>query len=277
MKNHLALLCVLAFGLILTGNGAAGEVQSAAPGTLTSGSYHYTLNEDGTAHLTGFEEGDTGGYALALPDQLDGHAVTGIAESAFAFCANLTRVTIPESVLGIGDYAFAGCELLADVTIPGSVISIGDYAFSGCEGLTSVTIPDSVTVIGANPFSYCSKLTEIILPAVHPALRVADGVLYSKADSRLVFCLPKRGQSEYWVEDGTDIIGESAFVSSRGLMVVAIPQSVTIIGENAFYGCEELTGMIIPSSVTAIPDGAFYGCKGLMGVTIPSSVVSIGA
>ena len=39
------------------------------------------------------------------------NTVTSISESAFDYCANLTSITIPESVACIGEWAFAGCGL----------------------------------------------------------------------------------------------------------------------------------------------------------------------
>jgi hypothetical protein len=56
---------------------------------------------------------------------------------AFAECANLTSVAIPEGVTAVGDLAFAGCASLTNVSIPGSVTSIGWLAFASCGGLTS--------------------------------------------------------------------------------------------------------------------------------------------
>lgn len=53
----------------------------------------------------------------------------------FAFCQNLTNITIPNSVTVISNDVFALCSSLTDVIIPNSVTSIGSYAFTGCVSL----------------------------------------------------------------------------------------------------------------------------------------------
>lgn len=56
-----------------------------------------------------------------------------IANVAFAYCSDLTRVTIPDNVKRIGTSAFEGCRGLKSITIPKNVESIGDYAFYGTD------------------------------------------------------------------------------------------------------------------------------------------------
>ena len=64
---------------------------------------------------------------VTIPD-----GVKSINYSAL-YNAELTSVTIPESVTLIDEYAFQRCEKLTSVTVPASVTSIGDYAFSWCS------------------------------------------------------------------------------------------------------------------------------------------------
>ncbi len=157
-----------------------------------------------------------------------------------------------------------------------AVTSIGDQAFSGCYKLTSVTIPDSVTSVGANCFASCVKLSAVKVSPDHPTLAVIDGVLFSKADKRLV-CYPRALIAEsYSIPQGTKSIGDQAFFGCKNLTSVTIPDSVTSIGDQAFFSCRSLSSVTIPNSVTSIVDWTFSGCSSLSSVTIPDSVTSIG-
>ena len=96
--------------------------------------------------------------------------------------ADMTNLTIPDSVISIGQYAFLGSKVkninipnsitfisenafpvtsLTDITIPNSVTFIGYNAFFSCSSLTSVTIGSSVTYIGETVFRSCGSLTEV--------------------------------------------------------------------------------------------------------------------
>ncbi len=69
-------------------------------------------------------------------------------------------------------------------------------------------------------------------------------------------------------------IGNSAFVFSRKLTSVTIPESVKVIGNDAFSGCTGLTNVTILNGVTSIRSRAFSGCTGLSSITIPNSVTN---
>ena len=213
-KLFLVLLMTL---LVLGLTGAWAE--EAEPTVYSSGDYRYVLLEDGTAEIAKYIGKDEG---LVIPETIDGHAVTSIGDSAFYYCTSLTSITLPDSVTSIGDYAFSRCTSLTSITIPDSVTSIGASAFSSCDSLTSITIPDSVTSIVGNPFAYCEKLTDIIVSIDHPALATIDGVLFDKAEKKLI-CYP------------------CAYTSTS----YDIPQGIRIVGASAFYNCTSLTSITV--------------------------------
>lgn len=246
MKRLLSFL--LAFILLPVPFAAArGEKE---PEIFTSGDFQYALLEDGTAEIRRYT-GKTDN--LTIPDTLDGHPVTSI-----------------------GYRAFYSCESLKNITLPDSVTAIGDYAFNDCSSLTSITIPDSVASVGANPFLGCEALTKIMVSPEHPALAVIDGILFSKADKRLV-CYPKAfTETAYAIPQGITRIGDRAFYNCIGLTSITIPDSVTSIGNWVFSYCTSLTGITIPDSVTSIGEYAFACCASLTSITIPDSVTSIG-
>ena len=234
--------------------------------------------------------------SVTIPD-----SVTSIGYYAFSGCSGLASVTIPDSVTSIDSWAFDGCSGLTNITIPDSVTSIGYYAFSGCSGLTSVTIPDSVTSIDSWAFDGCSSLTNVTIGSGVTSIgwSAFDGCsgltdVYYQGDLTgwlgIEFAdsytnpmhyadnlyINEELQRDIVIPDGTEKIGDYAFLGCSSLTSVVIPDSVNSIGDYAFEYCSNLTGITIPDSVTSIGDGAFHGCSGLISVTIGNGVTSIG-
>ena len=86
-------------------------------------------------------------------------------------------VTIPSTVTYdsttydvtvIGYSAFAYCKDLTRVNIPNSVKTLDNQAFRECRGLTSVTVPSSVTKIGTWTFLYCYSLKSFVVEEGNP-------------------------------------------------------------------------------------------------------------
>lgn len=103
---------------------------------------------------------------------------TKIISSAFADCANLRDITIPENVTYIGSEAFLNCTNLGSIKIPHSVTSIGSSAFEDCSSLTSIAIPNSVTSIDGSAFSGDSRLTDVYFSGTEEEWKSIDIELY---------------------------------------------------------------------------------------------------
>ena len=198
---------------------------------------------------------------------------TQICTSAFSD-ANITSITIPNSVTEIGggvfynctalksivfstnmnslpcyrysDYGtryqgfFQNCSSLESITIPNNIVEIGDLAFEGCSTLVSIEIPNSVIEIGGGVFAGCRSLKTVILSE---NIKTLNTVNYYNS-------------YEYNGEIGF-------FEECTSLESIAIPNSVTEIGTDAFYGCSSLTSIEIPNSVIYLGDMAFANCYSL--------------
>ena len=98
---------------------------------------------------------------LNFASVVDGQTVTSIRSGAFAD-AELTSLTIPDSVTTIGNLSFWSCSLLTSVTLSDKLTTIGQSAFLNCSALTSLTLSNKVTTIGTEAFLGCLKLTVTI-------------------------------------------------------------------------------------------------------------------
>ena len=66
-------------------------------------------------------------------------SVKVIADGAFADCAQLASIVIPDGVITVGADAFRGCTALKTVEMYGSVSSIYDNAFNDCTKISKFT------------------------------------------------------------------------------------------------------------------------------------------
>lgn len=143
-----------------------------------------------------------------------------------------------------------------------------------------IHIPDeldgiTVSSIKGNPFRNYDATAFTVSPDQH-YFEVVDGVLFSKADKRLIAYPLMKEATAYTIPDGTEIIGESAFCFCENLSSITIPDSVKKIGDSAFFYCTELTSIRIPEGVTSISESMLYGCSALASVILPDSLTSIG-
>ena len=85
----------------------------------------------------------------------------------------------------------------------------------------------------------------------------------------------ENGQGVITFDGPVTSIGDWAFIETKNLKTMKLPNSVTIIGENAFYECESLTSIIIPNSVKDIDAYAFGNCSSLSSLTMPTNITAI--
>lgn len=130
-----------------------------------TGGFEYGLLEDKTAVVTRIL---VSGNTVAVPAELDGVPVTGIAQASnesrdWESLKKVTEISLPDGLKFIGIDAFSGFSGIKKADIPETVTVIGREAFSGCSSLTSVRLPEGLRKIGDGAFRYC-PLTEVKLP-----------------------------------------------------------------------------------------------------------------
>ena len=237
---------------------------------------------------------------------LGGETVDGYA---FAGCANLENIKLPDSILTVGKYAFDGCSGIERFTVPGGVISIGFGAFSGCDSLLSIVIP----FVGGG---YIAPELDENGDPVEPELDDnGDPIVVPTTHFGYIFGAYDENENSYFVPATLRIvvisnvceISEYAFGYCEYLADVKYPEGSTV-AENAFEGCTglgksdndvdldndgfitetdgntvtliEYVGnnkvILIPEGITHIGEFAFSG-KDITSVTLSSTVISIAA
>lgn len=248
---------------------SAGE---DAESTLT-----YSIDEDGNATITGTTDEKTK-RGIVIPESIDGHPVTAIAECAFSG-------KTPQS-----DYDLSNrTDLwLTSIYIPNSVKSIGGFAFKNNKNLESVHLPENGCIIGhkdrwdayGSIFSECISLKTITIPN---GLDIIDGTYRGTCIS----ALSAPNLENVIFSKGTSAICRGILANCPSLKSVDIPDSVKSIGAFAFSGCEALESVRLPEGSCEIGSilnyynesqlygNVFQGCTSLTSLRLPKGITAI--
>lgn len=200
--------------------------------------------------------------------------VTVLAPMAFGGCDNLLTVELPEGLLFIGQNAFFMNDGIEEIHLPESLVGLGDEAFDYCDNLHTLTFGKNIEYIGEEPFNRCPALKTLTISPENENYKTIDGVLYSSMDELVRYPEDKEYTEEYYVLEGTEVIGKNAFFSCRNIGKVILPDSVKHIDEYAFYH-SSVSDIDFGDNLGVIASGAFYDNQNLLEVTIPESVYSI--
>ena len=270
----------------------------------------------------------------------EGHlAVTDFHKTGFKGHADIVDVIKYKgqllTVTVIRGSAFSKCANLTEVTIPNTVTDIGLFAFYDCPGLVKIycswTNPpfNVLTLFSSDTFKNCTlyipKGTKEAYKATMPWSKFKNIVEEGEPDDNSGDSGSDSGDSGDHPDDETVVIGEDG-TASNGMTFEAINDNnfylarvkytienghlaVTGHSENiygdviivngitykgksykvlevkgdknrdnaAFYGCDEIYSVTIPNSVKTIGDYAFACCEELSSLTLGNSVESIGA
>ena len=79
----------------------------------------------------------------------EGSRLKTIEDSAFCFCRNLAKITLPDGLETIGGCAFLHSSL-ESVIFPASLRTIGQTSFASCKSLKVVKFNDGLEVLGTS-------------------------------------------------------------------------------------------------------------------------------
>ena len=277
--------------------------------------YNYVIEKD-FADMTGFGDTDATycvdyGYDGTYGYIRFNNDVTKIPDNAFAGCASVETIYLPDGVKEIGEGVFAGCSALRYIVSNNSTDDFSAIIIDGClcafalaAELTTYTIPSSVTSILSGVFKSCKKIESIRFNHTTPPtlgrkvfkdtnikLYVPEKSLYkylqewdasniehivypdaiSKEQNSIIYTTSDNVPLPFAIGYG---VIKNNMVENVGVMV--LDSSITTIEAQCFANLENLTTIMLPNSITTIDEEAFYNCSKLTTVIIPDSVTSIG-
>ncbi len=170
-----------------------------------------------------------------------GENVTGIGANAFADTAisAVEHVNQFNAMTTIGARAFANCAQLEELTIPESVMEIGEGAFEGLTSLRKVTILCDASLIPEGSFANCTALTEaVIQQGAVPANLFAGSALTTLSLGENVTGIGAKAFADTALSavnlSNITEIGEGAFANTA-LTAVILKADVNV-ASNAFAG-----------------------------------------
>ncbi len=241
--------------------------------TAIADGFTYIPLADGTAEIRDCPKGRK---ELEIPSELDGLAVTAIADKALEKSAVLETVTIPDSVLRVGVNPFCQSDHLRDIIVSPNhptLVSMDSVLYSKPDKrLVSVPIqfrnrtciiPDGIRTIGSYAFCYCVGVKKLEIPGSVTSIEE-----YAFRYTRYL--------DDITMGDGPAAIGDYAFSGCWSVENLVLPKTLKTIGAHAFEQCNSLMELTLPEGLVSIGDYAFGDCRKLRKITIPQSVSSIG-
>ena len=214
--------------------------------------YRYEEKEDRTLRITGYNGKQD---SFTVPEKIGGKTVTEIGDYAFRRYTKIRRLTLPDSVTRIGKQAFERHRLLEWIRFGKGLREIGDGAFSNCCLLKRIegNFPE-LRRIGEQAFCGCEWLQEMPLPAT---LQEIGDLAFGH--TRL---------EGITVPEGTQSVGNYAFMSCSYLKEVRLPERLQKLGDGAFRDCSKLERIEMPCNVPEIGKLLFENCTQLKEIRV---------
>ena len=256
-----------------------------------------TLTIDGSGEMPDYNT-PWSSYKDQIKKVTIGSNVETITSKAFYGYANLTTITIPDSIKKIGEDAFYAtgyyknsynwnnqvlylgkylintkpeiktCNIMSGTKL------IADSAFYERNNLTSITIPNTVTSIGDYAFGYCLNLTSITIP--EGINTVGIGAFYNCRGLTQITWNATNADSTYCRS-----IFSNAGVNGNGISVTfgdkveKIPSYLFQVSSGT-SNTPKITSVTWGKNVKTIGECAFYACMDLTELNFNNSIETIG-
>ena len=200
-------------------------------------------------------------------------------------------IVLPDGIKSIGEYAFKDCADITAVTISDSVDTMGYQMFNGCTALKELTLPYAATSRVATAavdgeVHWRSSVADLFLSnygswnnsdmdfsgyAIEKITITGGEVIPSYAFSGMT-TLKEIDLS------GTEItsLGGGAVNNCTSLESIKLPSTLKTIGNNAFQNCTSMKKFELNDGLETIGTEAFINCTGITSITIPDSVTEMG-
>lgn len=248
-------------------------VKAKSAPSCDAADYEYTADEDGVT-ITRYK-GDR--VRVAVPEEIDGKPVVALGKNAF-YEADVTWLSIPDSVREIGSFCFSGCTCLQTLHLPQGLTEIPIAMLESCFRLLTLEVPDSVTAIQEGAFWGNSYLMELRLPA---SLKTLEGMNFVMAHCLYQFILPEENTHFATLDDGAVLLTADGkrfihYCAFQERTSYTIPEGVERIDSFSFMDMAALTELVVPEGVTTIEAGAFLHAYRLKRLVLPASATQLG-
>ena len=147
---------------------------------------------------------------------------------------------VPEGVTALGNRCFQGTAVTG-ITLPSTLTAIEDCAFNE-SAVRRLHLPAALQELGSEAFfTYWRRynapvphLQEITVDAANERFYDVDGVLFMRDGSeKTLLCYPpaREKQDDYYVPEGTTMIGKGAFYSDNTPKKIHIPKDCAVSNE----------------------------------------------
>mgnify|MGYP001109352961 CR=1 FL=1 len=215
------LLCVVLLGIMAFSTFAvavpitASAAESQESVSATYGDFEYTLENDYTCTITGYNGSATN---VTIPSTIHDYKVCKIGAGAFYDCSSLEKIIIPDSVKEICWSPMYGC-------------------FQKCNNLKEIYIGSGFekSLFDMYTLSGCNSLEKIVFSEDNNYYCSIDGVPFDKSKTSICRYPAGKKDKEYTIPDTvSELSMADEFFYNENLKTIVIPKSVKSIGEYTF-------------------------------------------